>query len=230
MSIYGKSDWFKGCRVLFKECLDSGHQLDFFILCVILQRCRYNGNRQELEMGEAFIGIRELAKIVRASRKEVQTSLKRLEKKGATKSPQSSHKGTTIKVLLPSLYEDTRRHEVATKSPQSRTNIDKIRRDKIYGYDNQPHCFWNVFLELYTKKYNTPPSRNKNTDLWSRQIAGICDEPDWMDLVKNFLSDDRDYYTKRKHPLYALVKDLDQHRPAKKNKHHEPIKPEGEYL
>jgi uncharacterized phage protein (TIGR02220 family) len=101
---YYDGNWFKGSRVLFQECIDNETPWDFYVMCVILHRVRHNGNKPDLELGECFIGLRELGSLVGKHHTTIEKSLQRLEKKGVIRRTPERHIGTKIKVLYASAY------------------------------------------------------------------------------------------------------------------------------
>lgn len=129
---YYDGNWFKGCRVLFQECIDNGTPWDFYVMDVILQRIRYNGNGKELEIGECFIGLRELGSLVGKDHKSIKRSLKRLEDKSLIRASSEPHMGTKIKVLYASAYSDTRPNRAPLKPQLRELNIEENRKEEIY--------------------------------------------------------------------------------------------------
>lgn len=117
------SNWFMGSRVLFQESIDNGTPWDFYVMCVILHRVRYNGNNKGLELGQCLIGLRELGKLVGKDHKSVSRSLKRLENKSLIRASYEPHLGTKITVLLHSMFSNTGANRAPVKDQQRELNV-----------------------------------------------------------------------------------------------------------
>lgn len=128
------SNWFKGSRVLFQECIDNGTPWDFFVMDVILHRVRYNGNNGGLDVGECYIGLRELGKIVGKDKDAVKRSLKRLDAKKTIMIRKCDANGTVIKVLLHSMFSNSERQNQDGSKTEVRhwtgSNLD-IEKNRI---------------------------------------------------------------------------------------------------
>jgi hypothetical protein len=124
-------NWFKCSRSLFFESVEEGNPHDMFIFVILAARCRFNGTRRNLEIGQALMGLDEIGKLVRASRKEVSSSLKRLAQKGIIKVLKSDRNGTLVLILDSFFYEQIRDSKVTNNGQIEQTNKEEIRLDKI---------------------------------------------------------------------------------------------------
>lgn len=127
---YYDNNWFKGSRVLFQECIDNGTPWDFFIMDIILHRVRYNGNQGNLAIGECFIGISEIGKLVGKDYKTTQRSIARLVFKSLIEARSEPHFGTKIKVVLHSAFTNMSQHAATTKPTSGVINLDKTRQEE----------------------------------------------------------------------------------------------------
>lgn len=227
---YG-SNWFKGCRDLFEECIREGHPHDYFIFTIIVARARFNGNLNNLEIGQAFIGLDELGKLVRATRQEVRSSLKRLTSKHTVSLQVSNGLGTAVTILNPTFYKHVPTSKPTGINQLSTTNIDKIRLEKNSNTMVFQSSSWNKYIELYTKKYNKNPTLNKQNEKWSKELDALGSKEEVEQALEHYFADTREYYKKVRFPLYAVIKDFDQHRPLFESKQQQSwVKPEGEYV
>lgn len=114
---------------MLQECIEEGHALDFLIMDLILNRVRYNGNQQDLELGECFVGMDEIGSIIGKDDKFVKRALERLSKKGVLNAAPVPRKGTKIKVLYASAYNGDRRTNAAPTPHGWGSNLDKTRQE-----------------------------------------------------------------------------------------------------
>lgn len=160
MSFY-EVNWFKGSRTLFQNALDNGTPWDFFVMDVILHRVNF-------ETGKAFIGLRELGRIVGKSHKCVKTSLKRLDQLGYITVTAQAHVGTTIKVNYASAYQNNGTSSVTEQVGDGYVRVDstKTRLDRL---DNT----------------TTPLVHNMNTCIQrtdKKRRTASAQLPDWQEL------------------------------------------------
>ena len=181
---YG-SNWFKACRTLFLEARQDKVPHDFFILITILDRVRYNGNNNQFQIGEAFIGLDEIAKLTRTTRQMVRSSLKRLQEKHVITVIRATNQGTVIRVNYASMYmNDQTTHQPSIKH-QSTTNVDKIRKEREH-IPPQGNTFSTIKEEIkkafpkrntphpWTKGFAKLDSQLETNEDWGRFMKACC--------------------------------------------------------